>query len=176
MQSVTSRIWTHVAVFISYDDNYTTDISNHNQTLNVDKDSQQLQCVHENLRKRPTELRLEKNIGFRPVCFYPIHHIHQTLHQVISIFFILYKMTWISKTFLKKIRWKGFWKRSWEQNQQNFTWEESISFLINGKKWFKIMANLLLIEINSLLNYSWINYILVKRKLFMTQQMIWCTQ
>ena len=32
MQSVSSRIWTHVAVFISYDDNhYTTGTSNNNQ-------------------------------------------------------------------------------------------------------------------------------------------------
>ena len=29
------------------------------------------------------------------------------------------------------------------------------------------MANILLIEINSLLSYSWINYSLLKRKLFM---------
>ena len=37
------------------------------------------------------------------------------------------------------------------------------------KRWFKIMANVLLIEIDSFLNYSWMNYILQKRKLFMPQ-------
>ena len=34
---------------------------------------------------------------------------------------------------------------------------------------FKIMVNILLIEINQLLNYLYINYILLKQKLFMTQ-------
>ena len=35
--------------------------------------------------------------------FYPIHHIYQFLHQVISIFFILYKILWMSKNVFKKI-------------------------------------------------------------------------
>ena len=101
--------------------------------------------------------------------FYPIHHIHQALHQVISFFFLLYKMFLITKDFLMKIQWKRSWQTSWAQNQLNFTWEESTSYLINGKRWFKIMANILLFEIKSLLNYSWIDYILSKWKLLMTQ-------
>ena len=55
-------------------------------------------------------------------------------------------------------------KTSWillEGNQQ--------ATKINGKRWFKIIAKILLIEINSLLNYSWINYILLKWKLSMSQ-------
>ena len=43
----------------------------------------------------------------------------------------------------------------------NFTWEESTSYLINGKRWFKIIVNILSIEIYSLLNNSWMNYILL---------------
>ena len=31
--------------------------------------------------------------------FYPVHHIHQTLPQVISIFCVLYKMLWMTKNF-----------------------------------------------------------------------------
>ena len=38
-----------------------------------------------------------------------------------------------------------------------------------SKREFKIITNILLIESNSLLNYSRINYILLKRKLLMTQ-------
>ena len=36
---------------------------------------------------------------------------------------------------------------------------------MNGKKWFKIMVNILLIEINSLLNYSWINHIFTRMEI-----------
>ena len=51
-------------------------------------------------------------------------------------------------------------------------------YLIKGKWWFKILANILLIQIYSVLNYLWINSILLiwklfiflrKWKLFMTQ-------
>ena len=38
-----------------------------------------------------------KNIEFRLLCFTPSNHIHQTLHQVISIFFALCKMLRITK-------------------------------------------------------------------------------
>ena len=49
----------------------------------------------------------------------------------------------------------------------NFTREKLTSYLIKGsKRWFKIMANILLIKINSLLNYLWINYILLIQKLY----------
>ena len=75
-----------------------------------------------------------------------------------SDFCLFFFSTKWQKTFLKRIRWKCFQKTSWAQNQVNFTWEESTNYLINGKRWFKIMANILLIE---LLNYSWINHILL---------------
>ena len=70
-------------------------------------------------------------------------------------------------------RQKNFSRRSgenfcWAWNQLNFTWKESTSYLMNGKRWFKIMVNMLFIEINLLLNYSWMNYILLKWKLFMS--------
>ena len=60
------------------------------------------------------------------------------------------------KNLLKKIWWKCFGKISYETSWI-FTWEKSTSDLISGNKWFKTMANVLLTEINSLLNYSWIN-------------------
>ena len=50
--------------------------------------------------------------------------------------FILYKMLWMTKDFLT-IKWKYLQKTSaW--NQQNFSWEEQISYQINGEKQFKI--------------------------------------
>ena len=48
----------------------------------------------------------------------------------------------------------------------NFPSEESTIGLTDGKSWFKIIANILEIENNSLLNYWWINCILLKRKSF----------
>ena len=45
-----------------------------------------------------------------------------------------------------------------------FLSEKLSSYLINNKRLFKIIANILLIEINSLLDYSRINFILLKRK------------
>ena len=50
----------------------------------------------------------------------------------------------------------GFWM---------YKWEKSTNYLINGKRWYKIITNILLFEINSL-SYSRIDYILLKRKLF----------
>ena len=57
---------------------------------------------------------------------------------------------------------------SWVQKQLKFSWEESTYYLINGQRYLKIMRNIWLIEINSALIYTWINYILLKWKLFMT--------
>ena len=34
----------------------------------------------------------------------PIYHIHKTLLQAISIFFLLYKLLWMTKDFLKMIQ------------------------------------------------------------------------
>ena len=48
------------------------------------------------------------------------------------------------------------WKISWIRNQLNLTCEELTSCLINCKVLFRKMANTLLIEINSLLNYQWL--------------------
>ena len=55
-------------------------------------------------------------------------------------------------------RGENIWERL-TQNQLNLIWEEPSSYLMNSKRWFKIIVNILLIEINSLLNHSWINYI-----------------
>ena len=66
--------------------------------------------------------------------------------------------------FLQKIWWKRLWKTSWVRKLFNFNGEDSTSHLINGKRWFKVMAYILMIEINSLLNYEWI---LRKRKLWL---------
>ena len=63
------------------------------------------------------------------------------------------------KIFLKKTRRKRLRKTYWAQNQANFTGEKSTSELVRGKRRFKIMASILWTEINSLLNYSWINNI-----------------
>ena len=48
----------------------------------------------------------EKAIEFRRVFFTLIHHIHQIMHQVIFIFFILYQMLWMIKNFLQKYQMK----------------------------------------------------------------------
>ena len=58
----------------------------------------------------------------------------------------------------RKKRWKHLWKTCRDQNQLNFTWEESTNNLINNKKWYKRMVNILVIEIYSLLNYSKITF------------------
>ena len=42
-----------------------------------------------------------------------------------------------------------------------------VEFYLKG---FKIMMSILLIEINSLLNYSWINYILLKQIIYDSSQ------
>ena len=63
---------------------------------------------------------------------------------------------------------KTFVENLLAKTQRNFAWNESTSYLINGKRWFKIMTYILLIEIKTLLNYSWINYTLLKRILFIS--------
>ena len=123
---------------------------------------------HDNGRSNLARIHQEK-YWIKAGLFNLIRHIHQILHQVLSIFLIFYKILWMTKNFLLKIRWKYLWKTSWAWNRVNFTWEESTSNLINGKRWFKIIGNIQLIEINQLLNFSWINNISQKRKLFMTQ-------
>ena len=63
---------------------------------------------------------------------YHIYHIHQTLLQVIFIFFLLYKMILRIIKYLKNVKWKHLWKRSWAQNPLNFTRKELTICLING--------------------------------------------
>ena len=60
---------------------------------------------------------------------------------------------------------------------ENFMCSKPAEFYLRGinkpsDEWQVViqkMVNRLLIEINSLFNYSWLNYLLLKRKLFMTQ-------
>ena len=82
-----------------------------NQTLSAYLYSQQLQRVHENLQRkrlalvnrrndvlfydnaRPRFARItQEKHRFKAGLFCFIHHIHQNVHQVIFIFFVLYKM------------------------------------------------------------------------------------
>ena len=138
----------------------------HDQTLNVDSYFQQSLCVDENPRKRSsfdnvrlhsTRMLQEKKLDLSWFILpKPLYSPDDTLNN----FYLLSSLSNAlnNKNFLKKIRGKCLWK-TWPQNWLNFTREESISYLMNGKRWSKIEANRLLIEINSLLNYSWINYI-----------------
>ena len=77
-----------------------------------------------------------------------LHHPSYSLNFAPSDFHFLFikKMLWTTKYNLK-ISWKHMWKIS-GQNHLNFTQKESKSYMINGKRWFKIMANILLIEIH----------------------------
>ena len=107
---------------------------------------------------------LRKNIWFRLTCY--------TFTRLCTKWFSSF---WFStkcsewQDFLKIFRWKCLWKILWAWNQLNFTCEESTIYLINGKRWFKIMVNIPLIKIDSLLNYWWIYHILLKSNLFITQ-------
>ena len=56
-------------------------------------------------------------------------------------------------------------KTPWTRNQLNFTREESTSYLINITRWSKMIANILLIEMKSLLNNSWTNYFIYFTKM-----------
>ena len=59
---------------------------------------------------------------------------------------------------------KTFVKNLLSSKPVEFTLEESSRYQKNGKRWFKRMA---LIEINSMLNHSLINYMLLKQKLWL---------
>ena len=109
----------------------------------------------------------EKILDFFAGLFYSNHLIHQTLHQVISIFFILYKMLRMTN-FFKKIMWKPLWKTYLSLKPAEF-YLRGINKLPD--KWDEVIQNNSerTIEINSLFNYWWINYILLKWKLFITQ-------
>ena len=91
--------------------------------------------------------------------FYLNHYIQQTLDQLISIIFVLYKTLSVIK--------ECFSRMSGEIVCETLD-EESTSSLINSEKRFNIIVNIRLIEINSSLNSSLINIILLKRKLFMS--------
>ena len=129
---------------------------NGSQTLNADLYSEQLQHVHENLRKHPTHIN-RKTLSFsliiqshilQELCrkklwilvglFYLIHYIHQILHQVISIFFfVLYKILLMGKKIFNQLTDK--WQEVIQNNNEYpIDWTYSLS------------------------NYLWINNILIK--------------
>ena len=105
-----------------------------------------------------------KSIRFRLVCSTSSPIFTRRCSKWFNSFSFFTKCSEWKTLFSKKIRSKYSWKTSWAQNQMIFTSEES-----DGKMRFKIMANMVLIEINSSLNYLRIDYILLKRILFMTQ-------
>ena len=133
------------------------------QQSSIEKKKQKtLSFPHNNARQESCR----KMIGFRLVC----STLSYSADLAVSDFYLSrsQKISRITKNFLK-ITSKFSWKTFWDKTQVNFTLAESISYLINGKRRFKIMVKILLIEINSFLNYSWTNNILLKLKLFMTQ-------
>ena len=68
-------------------------------------------------------------------------------------------MFWTTKIFLKN-RWKRFGKIYRFQNQVNFTWNESTSYLLNWKRLFIIMAD----------NTDWKQFVkLFTNKLYITE-------
>ena len=153
-------------------------VFNHYQTLNADLYSQQFQCVHENLlTKCPTlinrqDIMQEKilDLGWSVLPHPPYSP------DLASSDFNLFHSLWNAlndKKFSQENHVKTFGKTFWAQNQLNLTWEESTSYLIDGKKWRKMLGNILLIEINSLFNDSWINYVLRKQKLSTQYISVW---
>ena len=120
-----------------------------------------IKLLYHNARPHSARTKQEKIIGFRRLC--STIFTRRCTKWSLSFSFSTKCSEWQNE-FLK-IRWKCLGKSSCAQNQLKFTWEESTNNMINGKKWFKIMANILLID--SLENSSWIDYILLKRKLSM---------
>ena len=144
---------------------------NHTRTLNADL---YFQRVHENLvmrrnlvlydnaRPNSTRITQEKilDLGWT-LLPYSLDLVSSNFH----FFFCSLQNVLLDKKYFEKELVKTFAEDL--NSKLSFTKEESTSYLI--KRWFKIMVNILLIEMNSLLNYSWINYILLKQKLIMTQ-------
>ena len=153
--------------------------------LKFNADSQQLQCVYENLRKRPSLISwknvlllhvygrphsariIQKKWSLRAGLFYPIQHILFLCTQWFPFFSVFTKCSWLQNIFSEKIRWKGLLKICWTRKRVNFSREESTLCLRNAKRWLKIV-NIRLIGINPMLKCSWINYILQKQKLYLT--------
>ena len=116
-----------------------------------------------------TKNHIEKNIGFWLVCSNP--------------------STILSRSYTKKFPFFSFstkcseWQKFSQEDQvkmlvENFLYLKPVEFYLRGinklpRRWFKIIPNILLTKINSLLNSSWINYILLEQKLFMTQPNIY---
>ena len=144
MQSVSSRIWTRVAVSISYDDNhyatgtftllfvlsFETTIRYWMQIYTLNSGNV---CMNAFLEIAPHSSIEEM------LCFSVITegHVQLELHKkkywiLASLFYSIYgrfpfflnsqQNALINKNFIKKIRWKYLWKA---QNQMNFTWKES---------------------------------------------------
>ena len=77
-------------------------------------------------------------------------------------FFYLFRLLQIAlndKKFSQEDQCKYLGKTSFVRNQLDFTWDKSKSNQINVKRCLKKMATIQLIEIYTLLYYSWINHI-----------------
>ena len=112
-----------------------------------------------------------KNIGFRLVYLTLPTIFSRPLKQVISVFFYHKKKLSVTTNILK-IKGNFSCNISWALNQFDLSWQESTSNHINCKRWVKIKAYIQLIEINSLLYFSWINNNSIKWKLFMSKSNI----
>ena len=101
--------------------------------------------LHDKVRSHSARMTQEKNIGLgwsvQPHPPYSPDLAPSDFHLFRSL-----KKDLKDNNFLKKIKWKRLWKNLWARNHLNLTWEE-LRYLINDKRWFKIMANILLIEI-----------------------------
>ena len=149
---------------------------NPNKTINAYIYSQQLQQGHENLRKRSAFINRKniplldnassrssritrENIGFKSVCSTSSTIF---LRSSIKYFFVFFQMLWITRVSQENQA---------RMSEENFerSKKESSSQLMNSKRWFEIIANLQIIEMNTLFNYSWRNYKSLKQKAFTTQ-------
>ena len=148
MQSVSSRIWTRVAVSISYDDNhYTTGTSS---TITTNLYCNQLCCLKTALDKKNPSLVNRKRIILHhnnPHLHtgqltqdlledlgknYFILHILLTLLLLIITCFGNYRILWIVLGWHQENRLNTNWSHILLQNLNNFTSMASISLLTDG--------------------------------------------
>ena len=141
---------------------------NFNQTFNADSDSQQLQRVQQNLRRKCRTSVNRRNIVFlfdntRPdsariiqekifVCSTPSTIFRRPCTKWFLSFLLTTKCLKLPKI-SKQISWKHLLK-TWSWNQLNFVWEELISNQYNGKRWVKIIAKIQMIQIYALLTVN----------------------
>ena len=138
------------------------ELLNHNHILNTNFCSQQLKNVHENLRKYPALVN-RRNLVL-------VHNNAMTHSARITLEKILY-LAWSilphppylpyflqnpsnDKRFSLKIGWKYLWKPYCTQDPLKFSCVEPIIYLMNGKRWFKIIVNILLVEIKFIIKLS----------------------